>query len=747
MPLFASPPRKICTRSQTLRDSVPMAGSDQSPRASSRASTSALLKYKSTQLSDNKVVLDKPVLDKPVLEKPVLTPSKLDNKSVCSKRSVSSYRSNRSNRSKVESWMESSIDAGRHSAASSGAGVEKLPNLPVDENMTRAIEALAAAFRHAAVVNPPPTTNNEQLLSRLSTSKDLPPYYGDPLEWLSYKEAYYESTRLCHYSETENMWRLRKSLRGDAKDAVSSLLMSATSPEEVMEVLQLRFGRPEIVIRKVVYQLKKLPPLPPQYHTEIVNFAIKVKNYVTTIQRIRCTDYLRSPELLNTILGKLPTALINKWADYFYDNNDDEFDDTSRISKLELLSQFLYREAKKIAATGVSHIWSDNKNRDNVMHKNNHKVAHNNQILLCTDTAACKFCKNNTCRSPLPKCTKFKRAMRRDRWRFVRANNLCYKCLETKHEEGTTCSAGDCDVEACGGPHHRLLHWTRPHARPAAEAVGGAHSGAQQSEAVVNHAITTLPPSTSAPKVILKIVPVTIYGPKGASTTHALLDDGATVSLMAADLADEVGLHGECVPMRASSAWDSAELVCTTEILNFDISNSVGDKFKLRARKLKELNLPLQFTSILPNFSNNNFCNFNDDDSCNENIMLELNTKIKPRLLIGQDNYDLIAPIVCKKSGQDGPFVTRTKLGWCVHGALYNAGGKQQQKRAKVAQRSLTDNSYLLHVADGAHVRTLRRCLRCRRNCYRYTTPPQGGYSLTQIQIVLIILTTSIYTS
>ncbi|CAH2063158.1 unnamed protein product, partial [Iphiclides podalirius] len=66
-------------------------------------------------------------------------------------------------------------------------------------------------------------------------------------------------------------------------------------------------------------------------------------------------------------------------------------------------------------------------------------------------------------------------------------------------------------------------------------------------------------------KVLLKAVPLTLHGPNGSLHTHAILDDGATVTLISADIADELGLQGENVIMRARSAWDSGELVCIVE--------------------------------------------------------------------------------------------------------------------------------------------------------------------------------------
>nr|XP_034836281.1 uncharacterized protein LOC117992679 [Maniola hyperantus] len=94
--------------------------------------------------------------------------------------------------------------------------------------------------------------SNKPLLTRLAIGKDLPIYSGDPVEWLHFKEAYQESTRLCNYSDSENLWRLRKCLRGEAKDTVSSLLIGSTSPFEVLEALELRYGRSSISIEEDV---------------------------------------------------------------------------------------------------------------------------------------------------------------------------------------------------------------------------------------------------------------------------------------------------------------------------------------------------------------------------------------------------------------------------------------------------------------------------------------------------------------
>ena len=535
---------------------------------------------------------------------------------------------------KVEEWLERShtevnrqsevddriYNDGRHKNNEKPAYVEKLA------------DALKQALSATTVKN-----QNQELLTRLSTSKDLPPFYGDPMEWLQFKEAYYESTQLCNYSDTENIWRLRKCLRGEAKEAVSSLLIGITNPAVIIDTLQLRFGRPEIIMCKIVSQLKKLQPLPQSYHNDIVNFSIKIKNYVATTSAMEQSDYLRSPELTALVVSKFPTALITKWADYAYEHRD------SLKCKLELIADFLHDEAIKAASAGISHIHT----QDSYKKRPEERKPQVHTVQVDAEDK-CRFCKK--AKHQLVECTRFKRALKRDRWRFARAHKLCYKCLTSQHGK-QNCLAPDCDIEGCGQPHHNLLHWSKPEV---------------QREPVMN-------PSTSSEtvnmihtlrdKVLLKVVPVTIHGPKSSVSTYALLDDGASISLISSHISEQIGLHGKSVNMRVRSAWDSSVLTCESEIVNIVLSNSDGERFNLSARKINELNLKVQSCSKINYDKYKHYSDFSE--YCVDYL--------KPTLLVGQDNYHLIAPICCippKNGKKSEPYLTKTPLGWCVHGSV-----------------------------------------------------------------------------
>ncbi|KAJ0172803.1 hypothetical protein K1T71_011942 [Dendrolimus kikuchii] len=185
------------------------------------------------------------------------------------------------------------------------------------DNKDGTVHILASALKDLAAASSS-NNSNAQMLSRLCTPRDLPAYFGDPLEWLQFKQAFEESTRVCNFSDQENLWRLRKCLLGPAKDAVTALLISATSPTVVMSTLELQFGNPDIIISKIMYDIKKLPPVCPEYHKDIISFSIKVKNYVAAVLAIGQEEYLKGTNVTSIILSKLPTVLISKWADYSF---------------------------------------------------------------------------------------------------------------------------------------------------------------------------------------------------------------------------------------------------------------------------------------------------------------------------------------------------------------------------------------------------------------------------------------------
>ncbi|XP_049871783.1 uncharacterized protein LOC126370802 [Pectinophora gossypiella] len=499
------------------------------------------------------------------------------------------------------------------------------------------IHMLASALKDLATAS----VNNEHnatLLSRISTPKDLPEFAGDPMEWLQFKQAYDESTLLCNFSEKENLWRLRKCLRGAAKETVAALLISATSPATIMATLQLRYGNPDGIVSRLLQDIKKLQPMAQEYQRDIIPFSIKVQNFMEAVRALDRQEYLLGMNTVSLILSKLPAVLIAKWSDYSFPLIQE-----GTKPRLIILSEFLSNEALKISITASIHFTSaTSSHRPHVAH-----------VLHTEHDTKCHFCRTAT--HKLTACKKFARSLRKVRWQYVKRNGICYKCLNSRHSR-ETCPAPACDQDSCGQTHHRLLHYPVNNRRD--ESASVIVQSPPEPE-LPTQTVTNI--DASECRVLLKVVPIRVHGPNGVIDTTALLDDGSTVSLLSSALAERAGLRGRRQTMRVSGAWADTQMVCETTVVDVNLSGMDNKVHSIKARSIHELNLPIQNLSVV---NCNSYQHLLDvkDYLCTSDT--------KPEMLIGQDNYHLLLPLEIKLGKPNEPSATLTPLGWCLHGRV-----------------------------------------------------------------------------
>lgn len=581
--------------------------------------------------------------------------------------------------------------------------VPVLPPAAEATSMQATIQILAGALKDLTSTSAP----NTNLLTRLSTPKDLPDFSGDPLEFLQFKQAYNESTELCKFSPEENLWRLRKCLRGAAKDAVAALLISASPPCKIMSTLELRFGNADLIISKIVQDIKKLPSMSQNYHSEIVPFSVKVQNLIQAVRAVGREEYLQGMSIVSIILSKLPTTLLSKWSDYSFPLITE-----GQKSRMVILSDFLHDEAVKISVTSNIYFTSPRTDQNKNNHQKNKDSSGNRSqtILLQTndDTDNCKFCR--TSKHKLTECKQFKKALRKTRWEFVKRNGICYKCLLSRHARDT-CSAPPCDKNSCGEGHHNLLHYVGNKPKNDAES---SQVPEPRSTPVPTLTSATASPTSSADstqtvthinasenKVLLKVVPIRIHSANGVFSANALLDDGSTVSLISAGLAKRAGLRGRSETMRIRGAWSDDELVCKTTIANVKLSGMDNKMYNIELRCVDKLDLPLQQLSVIDYSNYKNVFGINDKILCKHDV--------KPEILIGQDNCHLLLPLKVIVGKLYEPSATLTPLGWCMHGMLRRQhAGHAQVNAATVEAHATLLLSSAASTAAGRDERRLR---------------------------------------
>lgn len=179
--------------------------------------------------------------------------------------------------------------------------------------------------------------------------------------------------------------------------------------------------------------------------------------------------------------------------------------------------------------------------------------------------------------------------------------------------------------------------------------------------------------ATKYSKIILKILPVTIRGPKGCVNTYAMLDDGAESCLISPGIAAKTGLKGEKKMVRAKAAWKSSASEREVQTIECTI-NADGKTFPLRARILEGFELPLQKLSKADVQRFPHLCRRMD-------VLPFYDSKAE--VLIGQDHYHLMVTQKFIRGRWGEPYATKTPLGWCVHGTL-NRTIKRKYKEKRV---------------------------------------------------------------
>ncbi|CAL8103429.1 unnamed protein product [Orchesella dallaii] len=529
---------------------------------------------------------------------------------------------------------------------------------------SQALNALAEAITTAITLASSKRTQEEspnmsKFLARQSTGKDLPTFSGEPEEWQYFHSVLKKSTEVCGFSEEENIGRLQKCLKGKAKEAVQSMLVSSCSLNEIVEVLQKRFGRPQVIIRAMVEKAQKTTIPTEEDPDSLVDFAIVVKNLCSSAETLGFPQYLYNPQLLTKLVMKLPAHLKMEWA-----RSVSSIPEAS-IS-LKHLCTFLDDVSTAMAkiSTPSSDNWRE-KRRDPVEdHKR--ESSYSSQEFRRRCIAGCDN------RHDLGACKKFERMSVDERWVLAKRHAICFCCLRKGHQLQTCDLQLKCKIAGCNKFHHTLLHY---------------EDKRENSPEFSGH-VSRLPYN----EVLMRVMPVRLYGLSGSCVeVNAFLDEGSSVSMVDADLAIRLGLKGKRAPLNLS--WidgrmnaDSESRSVSLKISGMSADEPMEKKYLLKdVRTVKNLRLPSQPLEAF---------NMRKQWKHLELIPFLNVNKNPPLILLGQDNIQLSAPREIVEGAEGEPIATLTKLGWVVHGKVAVSGPESQGSFSVFNKRSGVGDVY-----------------------------------------------------
>ena len=116
-----------------------------------------------------------------------------------------------------------------------------------------------------------------------------------------------------------------------------------------------------------------------------------------------------------------------------------------------------------------------------------------------------------------------------NRWRYLTRSKRCFVCLSQGHTATECKLCKKCGSQSCSELHHKLLH---------KDSQKLSHS-INATERVVNL-------KHHQERVTLGVIAVYLIGPKGKQLTYTLVDNGADSTFISKDLAQRLGVTGDC---------------------------------------------------------------------------------------------------------------------------------------------------------------------------------------------------------
>ena len=443
---------------------------------------------------------------------------------------------------------------------------------PKKENEETAIEGLARAICGAIreSVRPEERDDLRHFVARQSlASKELPSFSGDPEEWPVFFEQFRASSAECRFSQAENMARLRKALKGKAKDTVSSLLSLPGNLTQVMETLERRFGRPDFIVESLINRTKSLPSPRDGDMVGLIDFSNAVSNLVSTMELLKSEGHVQNPELRRRLVSKLPSALQLQWGEFAHKSDVD----------LKVFSKWLADRAD-----AASFVATQPRSCSDARRSVHEEISSSPTTTAGTFGVATK-------REDVEK--KLSEAETGQRVAFVKKRFLCWNCLQRGHRAFQCRAPPRCTK--CPRKHHALLHEAlqkEQATRASSAPVGTAGATRSQSEEANVRAYGCQ--ATAKHRVHLMTAVAEVKGERLRAKVRVFLDLGAQTSFVSRELVKAIKpakLRQEEIILTAFNSAPRRELM---DRYALELTTTSGQSIAITALEKPKLRLEIE---------------------------------------------------------------------------------------------------------------------------------------------------------
>lgn len=490
---------------------------------------------------------------------------------------------------------------------------------------------------------------------------DLPMFTGRAEEWPMFIETFRSTTAAYGYSNLENNIRLQKCLSPEVKQTVECLLIHSYNVDRVIETLQRKYGRPGMLIRSQIQNVRELPPLQEANLEHLETFATQVLNLATFLDTKETQPHLTNPILIDELVSKLPHSSKMEWARVvsqlkrhptvkdFAEWITEVADVASFVSTPSILHQ------PHVPTRGATSSFQRN------MPRGKHVLL--NSTSSKQNTRSCAICSQQHC---MAECPSFHSLTPFDRWNQTKRLRLCFSCLFPGHQTESCHNRRQCNINGCTKTHHPMLHehqyeWPNEPTNPVI--VTNPHpldrGNAADKPPFANRVLSCR--EVGDVPLLFRIVPVTLYGPERELNTFALLDEGSSLTLIDADTANLLDLSGP--ESNINMQWfgnQSTKQTSRKVSIGIKGTSPQDQRYTLdNVQTVRNIQLPTQTVQLSSLHSRYHHM---------RRLPIAGYENAVPKILIGLDHHHLGVPLSTCSRSERGHTAVKTKLGWVVFG-------------------------------------------------------------------------------
>ena len=493
-------------------------------------------------------------------------------------------------------------------------------------------------------------------LPRLTLEK----FSGSALEWprwiALFKALVHDRSDL---SDIERLTYLQAHLTGPAKEAVRGMLCDAGLYSVALQDLEREFGDPSRVVQATLRKLLSTRQVRDGELSALADLSRDLHTAVSVLLSLHYDADLIATTNVTTVAGKLPAGLAWRWGEHVVER------DITRPTLVDL-DEWLRRQvaAGRVTVTQTGHKQpakvevSTAEGRPRRFATASAPTA--GRAINSVMTAAikpraaasrgdCVICQQT---HDIQSCDKFAALIVDDRAALAGRNGLCFNCLGRGHVSAKCPSDVRCGVEHCGKRHHTLLHNSKP--------VFPRRNDAGKVLTLSDSKLVGTAAAEPRGQVLLQVAPITVHGPAGSQTTHALLDLGSQVTLVTDDLCERLGISGPVNDLVLTTVNGKERL--RSRRVKFSIHSATNDEKREILVRDAQTTPTLNVTNhALDCFDEVNWPHLAD-------VQLPNKTRGPVEVLLGADMFELIVPREVVEGPPGTPCAVRTLLGWTVTG-------------------------------------------------------------------------------